>query len=119
MSKKDAHQRARKLRRNQTPSEKIVWEQLRNRKFCNLKFYRQYPIHFTYENRPRFIIADFYCRSRKLIIEIDGKYHEEIRDRDELRDFVMDELGIKTFRFSNREVEQDLEGVLKRISGSL
>jgi very-short-patch-repair endonuclease len=119
MNRKEALQRARELRRNQTPYEQILWEQLRDRSFHNLKFYRQYPIHFTYENQTRFIIADFYCRSGKLIIEIDGKYHEEIRDRDKLRDFLMKELGIKTLRFSNGEVEQDLEGVLKRISGSL
>lgn len=52
-----------------TAAEKALWEQLRARRFLNLKFRRQHPI-FDF-------IADFYCHEHKLIVEVDGKYHGE------------------------------------------
>ena len=60
-------ERARELRKNQTPAEQILWEMLRDRRFLNLKFRRQHQIGDY--------IADFYCHDLKLIIELDGSVH--------------------------------------------
>src|SRR5256885_1095580 len=68
---------ARRLRRNETEAENILWQQLRNRKLEGLKFRRQFPIG------PFF--ADFCCLERKLIVEVDGGQHKENRENDENR----------------------------------
>ncbi|RPI18417.1 MAG: DUF559 domain-containing protein [Ignavibacteriae bacterium] len=59
---------ARKLRKEQTAAEKILWERLRNRKFMNEKFKRQHSIN-SY-------ITDFYCYAHRLIVEVDGSIHD-------------------------------------------
>jgi len=56
---------ARMLRKKSTKAEKILWNELRNRKFNNLKFRRQHPIGKY--------IVDFYCNEEKVIIEVDGQ----------------------------------------------
>ena len=61
--------KARKLRKNQTTHEQKMWNLLRGKQFQGIKFVRQYPIDKY--------IVDFACRSRKLIIEIDGGQHNE------------------------------------------
>ena len=63
---------ARKLRRNQTEAEKLVWSKLRNNQL-GYKFKRQYPIE-PY-------IVDFFCLEQKIIIELDGGQHTEEQDR--------------------------------------
>ena len=58
--------RARQLRKDMTPEEKILWQKLRNRKFKGLKFNRQHPIIYdVINNRRMFFIADFYCAEKK------------------------------------------------------
>lgn len=99
----------RELRKNQTETEKIVWDKLRDRRFLNLKFRRQYGIG-NY-------IADFYCSSLKLVIELDGGQHftEEGLEYDKIREEFMKSLGIKTLRFNNNEVLNNIEEVLIKI----
>ena len=58
---------ARILRKNQTKAEQLIWNQLRAKRFQNYKFRRQQPIG-PY-------IVDFYCSSKKIIIELDGSSH--------------------------------------------
>ena len=62
-------EKAKALRMRETKSEKILWDKLKNNQLDGLKFRRQHPISLY--------IADFYCHKFKLIIELDGKYHEE------------------------------------------
>ena len=99
----------RELRKNQTETEKIIWDKLRNRRFLNLKFRRQYGIG-NY-------IADFYCSSLKLVIELDGGQHftEEGLEYDKITEEFMKSLGIKTLRFNNNEVLNNIEEVLIKI----
>lgn len=112
---KTIQQLCRELRKNQTPSEKIVWETLRNRKFEGLKFTRQYPIIYnTVGLKPLFFIADFYCHEKKLVIEIDGKIHDFQKDYDTNRDKVLNELGLIVLRIKNEELG-NLDSVLKKI----
>ena len=64
-------------------------------------------------------IADFYCPKARLVIEIDGgqHYNAEGKEEDRLRDDYMARTGITVLRFSDREVLQNLEGILERIWG--
>ena len=60
----DTLKTAKRLRKNMTEPEKILWNELKNRKLKRLKFRRQHPLLFY--------IADFYCHGQRLVIEIDG-----------------------------------------------
>jgi very-short-patch-repair endonuclease len=104
---------ARDLRRHQTEAELVLWERLRRRQLSGYKFRRQHPIG-PY-------IADFYCSSEGLVVEVDGEIHDTTarREHDELRDRAMVDFGLKLVRVTNREVFEDIESVLSRIETAL
>jgi very-short-patch-repair endonuclease len=110
-----AKQLCRKLRRNSTKSEKIFWEVVKNRKFMDKKFYRQYPIFFDTRGKETFFIADFYCHESKLVVEIDGKIHDYNKKHDELRTYIINHMGLDVIRFKNEEIENNLEDVLLKL----
>ncbi|MDR2014534.1 MAG: endonuclease domain-containing protein [Azoarcus sp.] len=98
---------ARKLRREMTPQEKRLWyEFLAN---FSPRFQRQKPID-------RFI-ADFYCYKAKLIVEIDGSQHftESGLAYDAEREAILNSLGLRVIRFSNRDVNENFESVCNAI----
>ena len=100
---------ARHLRQEQTPAEKALWNLLRNRKFENLKFRRQHPL--------KDYIVDFYCYELKLVIELDGVYHNEKEQKynDEQRDFHLSFLGYRTLRYNNEVVSENPQLILEKI----
>ena len=100
---------ARRLRKLQTKSEKLLWQALRNRKLDGLKFLRQHLIGHS--------IVDFYCHENRLVIEIDGSIHlnTDVKDRDKIRQKMIEDYGIRFFRCTANEVESNLEGVLAGI----
>jgi len=100
--------RARKLRRNSTPPERIVWSVLRGRRLAGLKFRRQEPIG-PY-------VVDFCCRQLKLIVELDGMSHDVSGDRDEVRTQWLEEQGYRVLRVTNWDVNDDLEAVARGIA---
>ncbi|MBT1696999.1 DUF559 domain-containing protein [Fulvivirgaceae bacterium PWU4] len=104
---------ARVNRQISTEAEAILWQCLRNRKLKGCKFRRQHPIADY--------IADFYCFERGLVIEVDGEYHmdKEQMAYDEQRTNRLNELKIKVIRFTNREVMEKLDFVLKEIKRHL
>ena len=104
----------RKMRRNQTKSEEIVWKLLRNRKFRGKKFLRQHPIVYTYYKRPLYFVADFYCAEHSLVLEIDGPIHDYQQEYDIQRDFIMKQRGLKVLRIRNEELN-DPEAVMEKI----
>ena len=96
---------ARKLRKQQTTAEKILWGELRNRQLCGVKFFRQHPL--IYENdrgRIHFFIADFYSAEQRLVIELDGKIHEYQKNYGQERDLIIKKMGLTVIRFKNEEV---------------
>ncbi len=97
------------LRKQMTPAEKILWEQLRNRKLSGFRFRRQHPISE--------FIVDFFCYEMMLVIEIDGAVHDTPyqKERDTERSTILKDLGIKEIRFRNKDVMQNLENVLAKI----
>ena len=98
--------RARALRANETSAKDLVWQALRNRQLGGFKFVRQLPVG------PYF--ADFACRERKAIVEIDGATHgadAEIAN-DASRSNTLADLGYRIFRVHNSDVYENLNGVL-------
>jgi len=95
----DATANARRLRRNQTFAEKVLWKLVRNRQLGGFKFARQIPIGRYF--------ADFVCEAGKLIVELDGPAHEGREDYDERRTQGLELFGYVVLRFSNDRVLVD------------
>lgn len=64
-------------------------------------------------------ILDFYCSQLKLCIEIDGWYHNDTQDQDEDREIKLLEFWIKTIRYTNDEIEKNLNGVIEDLQEKL
>ena len=111
MQKAKLLQCAKILRKNATKAEKILWQAIRNRKFMNIKFRRQYWIG-NY-------IADFVCLEHKLIVELDGKFHLKQQEYDAIRTYILSVLKFKVLRFWNYEVLNNLPGVLENIAKNI
>jgi very-short-patch-repair endonuclease len=90
-----------------------MWVLLRERRLEGVKFRRQYPIGI--------FIADFCCRERKLIIELDGNVHDADPQQawDENRDIYLKQRGFKVLRFPNESVRDNPEAVLQEIFNAL
>ena len=88
----------RRLRRNQTDAEELVWKFLRDRQMNRYKFRRQYSVD-------KFVI-DFYCPKLKAAVELDGSIHDEVKqkDNDEIRQNYLERFGIKFLRIKNEEL---------------
>jgi very-short-patch-repair endonuclease len=106
---KEKLSRARRLRRQATPQEVILWSRLRSGRFYGLKFRRQHPLG-------RYVV-DFICLEKKLIIELDGWQHKEERREwyDQERSTWLQSLGFRVLRFWNNEVNDNLNGVMLKI----
>src|SRR5436190_18677187 len=87
---------AKKLRRDITKEEQILWQILRDRKLGGWKFRRQVTIE------P--FIVDFLCAELKLIVEIDGCTHDDRTNEDRSRDESLERRGFGVLRFWNEDV---------------
>jgi len=90
--------------------ETLLWSRLRNNQLHGLKFRRQYGIG-SY-------IVDFYCPKIRLAIEIDGDSHftdENLIASDGKRQQFIETYGIEFLRFTNKEITENIEGVLNSI----
>ena len=98
-----------KLRRNMPQAEVILWLRLKNKRLKDYRFRRQYSVG-------KYVI-DFYCPKLKLAIEIDGESHftEKAEIRDKLRQYIIESYGIEFMRFTNREIYENIDGVLLAI----
>lgn len=109
---------ARKLRKDMTYSEKLIWAQL---KACQrwIKIYRQKPIFVWRENNwlERYIIADFYFPDKKLIIEIDWSIHDDKRiyQLDRIKESLLKKRWFHIIRFYNDDVNSNLEATIHKI----
>ncbi len=110
---------ARELRKNMTDSEKLLWDQLRNRKLCGYKFLRQHPIIYKANYKGlNYFIADFYCDEKKAVIEVDGPVHLETTEYDQFRDMEIKGKGIKVLRIKNEEIEE-MDDTIQKIKNFL
>jgi len=102
---------AQELRRNMTKEERRLW-------YCFLK---ELPVEFNRQKTIGNYIADFYCASAKLVIELDGSQHysEFGKEYDAERDAYMRGAGIRVLRYSNAEVNQNFMGVCQDILNNI
>jgi very-short-patch-repair endonuclease len=105
-SKGILYQQARKFRKQPTESEDRLWRALR-RNCYRYKFRRQHPLE-------RFIV-DIYHPASRLIIEVDGSAHDTRTIHDEERTRWLETCGYRVIRFSNDDINQQLDLVLDRI----
>ena len=103
---------AKENRHNMTLAEKILWEELRNNK-TGYKFRKQHPIGDY--------IADFICIEKKLVIEVDGGYHNTLEQQqdDAVRTIDIEKMGYSVIRFTNDEVEKQVATIILRIKEKL
>ncbi|MDE2383586.1 MAG: endonuclease domain-containing protein [Alphaproteobacteria bacterium] len=101
--------RARAMRQDMTPAEQILWNCLRNKALGGFKFSRQVPIGK--------FIADFVCRSERLVIEVDGATHSEAHElkHDWQRSQWLRSRGYEIHRVWNQDVYENLAGVLDTV----
>ena len=100
-------ERAKELRREMTPAEKLLWQEVRANKL-GVRFRRQQVIQG--------FIVDFYCHQAGLVVEVDGDVHDLQKEEDERREKVLSEMGLRVVRFQNDEVGGDLSAVVGKIN---
>ncbi|GAT64027.1 endonuclease domain-containing protein [Paludibacter jiangxiensis] len=105
-AKRTIFQNAELLRKNMTPAETKLWENL-NKSQLGVRFKAQHPIDI--------FVADFYCHKFKLVIEIDGGIHEYQQAYDDGRTAELEKWGLTVIRFTNEEVLNDIEKVVDSI----
>lgn len=100
---------AKNLRDSPTQAEELLWLSLRNNQLGGYKFRRQHPL-LNY-------VADFYCHQLKLVVEIDGEYHQTVEQKklDKERTVNIEFQGLDVIRFTNDEVLTDINIVLNKI----
>ena len=105
---KEKLQRAKELRREMTPAEKILWQELRANKL---------GVHFRRQQVIAGFIVDFYCHKAALVVEVDGDIHDLQQEEDARREKVLSQMGLWVVRFRNEEVVKDLSAVVGKICG--
>ena len=103
---KEKLQRAKELRREMTPAEKILWEELRANKL---------GVHFRRQQIIAGFIVDFYCHKSALVVEVDGDIHDLQQEEDIRREKALQDLGLRLVRFRNDEVVKNLSKVVGKI----
>lgn len=100
-----AREFARQLREKSTDAEKRLWRLLRDRRFSEFKFRRQYACGSYF--------LDFYCATAKLAVELDGGGHgfPDQRAKDEKRNAFLAAKGIQVLRFWNHQLRGELESI--------
>ncbi len=98
---------AKKLRKESTKEENILWEKIRRNQILGIRFYRQKPLYGY--------IADFYAPKINLVIEIDGSQHLETAniEYDLIRSKVLASQEIIVKRYSNNEIRANIDLVMK------
>jgi very-short-patch-repair endonuclease len=106
---KDLKQFSRDLRNHSTYGEVLLWMELRAGQLRGYKFNRQKPLDKY--------IVDFYCKKLNLVIEVDGESHYsgEARLKDEKRQQILENLGLRFLRFDDWDVKNKMEVVLQKI----
>ncbi len=104
---------AKNHRKQATAAESALWEMLRGKKLEGYKFRRQHVIDD--------FIVDFICLYKRLIVEVDGAYHDtpEQIEADNIRTKILEKLGYCVIRFKNEEVIGNIDSVLKKIENTL
>ncbi len=103
---KEKLQRAKELRHDMTPAEKILWNEIRAKKL-GVRFRRQQVIQG--------FVVDFYCHKAGLVVEVDGYNHDLQQEEDARREKALSALGLRVVRFKNENVLKNLSVVVQKI----
>lgn len=103
---KEKLQRAKELRREMTPAERLLWQEVRAKKL-GVRFRRQQIIAG--------FIVDFYCHKAALVVEVDGDIHDLQQEEDARREKALREMGLRILRFKNDHVSNNLSTVVMKI----
>ena len=103
----DLVEKARYFRNNSTPAEKRLWKYISRKQVGGYDFDRQKPID-------RYIV-DFYCKTLKLAIEVDGQSHDFKVEYDLKRQKRLESFGIKVIRFSEGDLLRDIDPILEEL----
>ena len=105
----EQRERARRLRQQDTGCEQRMWARLRGRRLAGLKFVRQLPVG-PY-------VADFACREKMLVVEVDGATHgsEEDTAHDAARTRFLEAQGWQVLRVWNDDVVRGIDAVMETI----
>ena len=103
----DLVEKARQLRNSATPGEKRLWKYISRKQILGYDFDRQTPI----DN----YIVDFCCKELKLVIELDGRYHDFKVEYDERRQKRIESHGVQFIRFTEKEIIEDIDPILEEI----
>lgn len=100
------------LRNNSTSAEATLWTYMQKSQLENRKFRRQHSLGN--------FIADFYCPSEKLVVELDGEAHfwEPGIEKDRIKENYLQSIGIRVIRFENKWVFEDINWVLEQIKAA-
>ena len=98
---------AKRLRRNSTQAEALLWSRIRGRQMEGIKFRRQQPIES--------FIVDFISFEKRIVVEIDGGQHAINKGKDNERDRLLTGNGFTVLRFWDNQVFENLDGVLEVI----
>lgn len=106
-------ERARRLRREMSDEERILWMLLRDRRFVGFKFRRQVPLGDY--------VVDFVCFERKLVLELDGAQHAEPVQAafDAKRTQYLEAAGFRVARVWCADLFKDREGAMDLILNAL
>ena len=104
---------SRRLRNEMTDAEKKLWLEVRGKQLKGFQFYRQKPIGN--------FIVDFYCPKANLVLELDGGQHysEQGQTEDRSRDDFLRSKGLRVLRFSDKDVFENMTGIIEKIMESL
>jgi very-short-patch-repair endonuclease len=97
---------AKQMRREMTPEERILWNELRHNRLDGLHFRRQQIISG--------FVVDFYCDAARLAVELDGAFHDPEYDWE--RDLALARAGVSVMRIQNQELRMEKAAVLERIA---
>lgn len=111
-AKKQKFQFAKKLRLNETPCERILWMAFRDRGLVDKWQIQKQVVIGKY-------IADFVFKNARIVVEVDGSFHEKRQQYDKQRDETLNRNGYRVIRVTNSEVSNKLGEVIARLAKSM
>jgi very-short-patch-repair endonuclease len=98
---------ARKLLKDMTLAEILLWKEIKGKKVLGCDFHRQKPIDEY--------VVDFYCPRLKLVLEIDGDSHDEKEELDKIRQEKLESKGLTVLRFWDLDVRANVDGIVEQL----
>lgn len=98
---------ARKLRKDMTLAEILLWKEIKGKKVLGYDFHRQKPIDEY--------VVDFYCPRLKLVLEIDGDSHDGKEESDKVKQKKLESMGLTVLRFWDLDVRANVDGIVGQL----